>query len=348
MLVEPQKKSPARPCLSTRYLPTAVCVTSGWRQFQEKIWGPASNPVVCSLHFLTADFRKDCKKRRLKPGAVPSVFHEQESCTAHAEATGAAKQGDERARKRKQECSPSASLPDTLFTCASETECVVTVADIADRRAIAEHPPGANTHNQSPEQPLYSEELLRRSSPLPLGQQDQGNACGTHVDVVPGKPEPNENRNEATSEEFARSRGGQRRRKVCAKRSWQTQTTVNTSSSTLFIQRKRWRERERSLKAKNDRLRKTIDAYKQELEKLKEECHVRTCHEVASDAEKGILKAQILLDQVKNYTAERSHSGRRQRLGTASFFTTSPQKRTSICDLRNCSDCLVGRRCGNT
>lgn len=115
----------------------------------------------------------------------------------------------------------------------SETECVVTVADIADRRAIAEHPPGANTY-QSPEQPPYSEVLLRRSSPLPLRQQDQGNACGTQVDVVPGKPEPNENRNEATSEELARFRGGQRRRKVCAKRSWQTQTTAIPSSSTVY------------------------------------------------------------------------------------------------------------------
>ncbi|KAH7932917.1 hypothetical protein HPB49_004896 [Dermacentor silvarum] len=292
--------------VSFHEIPSDSSLRDQWlKAISRKDWGPASNPVVCSLHFLTADFRKDCKKRLLKAGAVPSVFDEQESCAAHAEATEAAKQGDERARKRKRECSPSASLPDTLFTCASETECVVTVADIADRRAIAEHPPGANTHNQSPEQPPYSEDLLRRSSPLPLGQQDQSSACGTQVDVVPGKPEPNENRNEATSEELARFRGGQRRRKVCAKRSWQTQTPAIPSSSTLFIERKRWRERERSLKAKNDRLRKTIDAYKQELEKLKEECHVRTFHEVASDAEKGILKARILLDQVKNYSRKK-------------------------------------------
>ncbi|KAH7942264.1 hypothetical protein HPB49_022452 [Dermacentor silvarum] len=292
--------------VSFHEIPSDSSLRDQWlKAISKKDWGPASNPVVCSLHFLTADFRKDCKKRLLKPGAVPSVFDEQESCIAHAEATEAAKQGDERARKRKRECSPSASLPDTLFTCASKTECVVTVADIADRRAIAEHPPGANTHNQSPEQPPYSEDLLRRSSPLPLGQQDQSNACGTQVDVVPGNPEPNENRNEATSEELARFRGGQRRRKVCVKRSWQTQTTAIPSSSTLCIERKRWRERERSLKAKNDRLRKTIDAYKQELEKLKEECHVRTFHEVASDAEKRILKARILLDQVKNYSRKK-------------------------------------------
>ncbi|KAH7960939.1 hypothetical protein HPB49_025206 [Dermacentor silvarum] len=238
--------------VSFHEIPSDSSLRDQWlRAISRKDWGPASNPVVCSLHFLTADFRKDCKKRLLKPGAVPSVFDDPESCTAHAEATEAAKQG-------------------------------------------------ANTHNQSPEQPPYSEDLLQRSSPLPLGQQDQSNACGTQVDVVPGKPEPKENRNEATSEELARFRGGQRRRKVCAKRSWQTQTTAIPSSSTLFIERKRWRERERSLKAKNDRLRQTIDAYKQELEKLKEECHVRTFHEVASDAEKGILKARILLDQVKN------------------------------------------------
>ncbi|KAH7975038.1 hypothetical protein HPB49_022917 [Dermacentor silvarum] len=233
--------------VSFHEMPSGSSLSDQWlKANSRKDWGPASNPVVCSLHFLTADFRKDCKKRLLKPGAVPSVFDKQESCTAHADATTeAAKQG-------------------SIF-----------------RRAIA------------------------AKQPFAFGSAFQGNACGTQVDVVPGKPEPNENRNEATSEELARSRGGQRRRKVCAKRSWQTQTTVIPSSSTLFIQRKRWRERERSLKAKNDRLRKTIDAYKQELEILKEECHVRTFHEVAWDAEKGILKAQILLDQVKNYSRKK-------------------------------------------
>ncbi|KAH7939442.1 hypothetical protein HPB52_012697 [Rhipicephalus sanguineus] len=66
-------------------------------------WVPRSNPLVCSLHFRTADFREDCKKRLLKRGTVPSVFDEQISSTEDAEATEAASRDCERARERKRE-----------------------------------------------------------------------------------------------------------------------------------------------------------------------------------------------------------------------------------------------------
>lgn len=131
---------------------------------------------MCSLHFLTADFRKDCEKWLLKPGAVPSVFDEQGLHAAHVEA---AKQGEERARKRKRECSPNVSVPDTLFTCTSEPDCETTVADIADQRASTEKSPSAKTNDGPPERVEYSEELLLRASALPLDRQDQGSVCGT-------------------------------------------------------------------------------------------------------------------------------------------------------------------------
>ncbi|KAH7952508.1 hypothetical protein HPB52_023843 [Rhipicephalus sanguineus] len=88
---------------------------------------------------------------------------------------------------------------------------------------------------------------------------------------------------------------------VYAKRSLKTQTPFRLYPSTYFVQRKRWREKERALRAKNERLSRTVDAYKQELLKLKEAAHVSAFIEVTSDAEKGNSKALLIVDQVKNY-----------------------------------------------
>ncbi|KAH7941054.1 hypothetical protein HPB49_009695 [Dermacentor silvarum] len=63
--------------------------------------------------------------------------------------------------------------------------------------------------------------------------------------------------------------------------------------------------RERALKAKNERLSKTVDSFTQELVKLKEAAHVSALIEVTSDAEKGNLKARLIVDQVKNYKKKR-------------------------------------------
>ncbi|KAH9372309.1 hypothetical protein HPB48_000220 [Haemaphysalis longicornis] len=58
---------------------------------------------------------------------------------------------------------------------------------------------------------------------------------------------------------------------------------------------------ERALRRKNERLTRTVDAYKQELQKLRDESCAGAFLEVASDAERGDAKALLLLDQVKNY-----------------------------------------------
>ncbi|XP_064482908.1 THAP domain-containing protein 5-like [Ornithodoros turicata] len=39
-------------------------------------WCPKTYPSVCSLHFTPSDFKESCKTRRLKRGAVPSVFED--------------------------------------------------------------------------------------------------------------------------------------------------------------------------------------------------------------------------------------------------------------------------------
>ncbi|KAH7959787.1 hypothetical protein HPB49_013837 [Dermacentor silvarum] len=88
-----------------------------------------------------------------------------------------------------------------------------------------------------------------------------------------------------------------RNSRAFAKRSCKTQT----SSRFLFVERKRYRRIERELKVKNERLSRTVDAYKEELRRLKEECYVSQFLEVVADAGEGITKATLLVDQVKNY-----------------------------------------------
>ncbi|KAH7942164.1 hypothetical protein HPB49_021346 [Dermacentor silvarum] len=92
-----------------------------------------------------------------------------------------------------------------------------------------------------------------------------------------------------------------KRQPTKALRSFKTQTKWDSNTSSMFLERKRWRRKERALRAGNDKLRRTVDAYKEELRKLKEECYVSAFLEVVADAEEGTAKAVLLLDQVKNY-----------------------------------------------
>lgn len=89
-----------------------------------------------------------------------------------------------------------------------------------------------------------------------------------------------------------------------AMRSFGTQTNER-SSSVAFLQRKKWHEKERTLKAQNERLRSTVDAYKKELQQMKEQCHVSKFLHVIKDSELACTKAKIILDQVVNYKAKK-------------------------------------------
>ncbi|KAH7974016.1 hypothetical protein HPB49_008411 [Dermacentor silvarum] len=89
-----------------------------------------------------------------------------------------------------------------------------------------------------------------------------------------------------------------------AMRSFGTQTNER-SSSAAFLQRKKWHEKERTLKAQNERLRSTVDAYKKELQQMKEQCHVSKFLHVVKNSELACTKAKIILDQVVNYKAKK-------------------------------------------
>ncbi|KAL1441842.1 hypothetical protein MTO96_008234 [Rhipicephalus appendiculatus] len=108
-----------------------------------------------------------------------------------------------------------------------------------------------------------------------------------------------------------------------AMRSFGTQTNER-SSSAAFLQSKKWRQKEKALKAQNERLRSTVDAYKKELQRLKEQCHVTKFLHVVKDSELPCTKAKMILDQVP-----RSLYGQKRLLGNAPFYVTSQPSLTN-------------------
>lgn len=106
---------------------------------------------------------------------------------------------------------------------------------------------------------------------------------------------------------------------------------TQTSSSFLFVERKRYRQKERELKVKNERLSRTVDAYKEEIRRLKKECYVSQFLEVVADAGEGITKATLLVDQVKNYKRKKPQwSETTIRHCNVMRHGTYPQKHPSI------------------
>ncbi|XP_040071857.1 uncharacterized protein LOC120844250 [Ixodes scapularis] len=67
------------------------------------------------------------------------------------------------------------------------------------------------------------------------------------------------------------------------------------------VERMKWRRKERDLKALIRRLRQTVDKYKQELEKLKEDCYVSAFLNIREKANEKDLQASILLEQIQNF-----------------------------------------------
>lgn len=118
---------------------------------------------------------------------------------------------------------------------------------------------------------------------------------------------------------------------VYAKRSLKTSIPLKLYPLTYFTHRKWWHDRV-GTESKKMRLSRTVDSYKQELLKLKEAAHVSSFIEVTSDAEKGNLKALLLIvDQVKNCKNERRRRGQKPCWDTASYSEICQQRRISIC-----------------
>ncbi|KAH7973920.1 hypothetical protein HPB49_006960 [Dermacentor silvarum] len=70
------------------------------------------------------------------------------------------------------------------------------------------------------------------------------------------------------------------------------------------MDKRKWRPKKRDLNARIERLKNTVDKYKQELQKLKEECYVSAVLQVV-EKEKD-LAASILVEQVQNFAKKKT------------------------------------------
>lgn len=312
------KKAPG---VSFHEIPSDRSLRELWlKSISREDWVPndtSNYSVVCSLHFRESDFRENVKKRLLKPGAVPSVFSELTSCAGQTEARS---RTDRRIRKRKREAS---------LTCAEERPATGSVHD-GDIESVGsndqhgsfdlvrELTDGTHDHgevtnaarsvdyaftsasNQGADVVSAAPVLSTGGYPT-LGVEGQGSTATEWFDNEPGCQKSTNDPKDRLVQAPGKVECRVRRKSVYAKRSRATQTLAKPSSSLLYLERKRWREMERALRRKNERLTRTVDAYKQELQKLRDESCAAAFLEVASDAERGDAKALLLLDQVKNY-----------------------------------------------
>lgn len=93
-------------------------------------------------------------------------------------------------------------------------------------------------------------------------------------------------------------------RSAYARRECGTQTLKRNSSIT-FCERRQWRRKEMMLQARVERLKQTVDKYKEELRLLKEECKVDSFLEVVQEADEQNQMARMILDQVLNFKKKR-------------------------------------------
>ncbi|KAH7958428.1 hypothetical protein HPB49_001614 [Dermacentor silvarum] len=93
----------------------------------------------------------------------------------------------------------------------------------------------------------------------------------------------------------------------CITTTVQVDRAVQVSSlfSVSAMDRRKWRRKERDLNAPIERLKNTVDKYKQELQKLKEECYVSAFLQVVEKAKEKDLAASILVEQVQNFAKKK-------------------------------------------
>ncbi|KAL1419955.1 hypothetical protein MTO96_024808 [Rhipicephalus appendiculatus] len=91
-----------------------------------------------------------------------------------------------------------------------------------------------------------------------------------------------------------------------ARRAFGTQTDPARTSASNFLYHRKCREKERALRLQILRLKQTVDRYKEELRKLKDDCNVSTFLDVATDAQQKSVKASFIMGQINNYAKKRA------------------------------------------
>lgn len=129
-------------------------------------------------------------------------------------------------------------------------------------------------------------------------------------------------------------------------RSFGTQTN-KLSASAAYLQRNQWREKEKSVKAQNERLRLFVDSYKKKLEQLKQECRIGKFLQISEISELSSIKAKLIKDQVMNYKVK-SLLGLKEQSDSALYYVTLLQYAISILDQRSCLLFSVKLHCKST
>ncbi|KAH7938161.1 hypothetical protein HPB49_021014 [Dermacentor silvarum] len=93
----------------------------------------------------------------------------------------------------------------------------------------------------------------------------------------------------------------------CITTTVQVDRAVQVSSlfSVSAMDKRKWRRKERDLNARIERLKNTVDKYKQELQKRKQECYVSAFLQVVEKAKEKNLAASILVEQVQNFAKKK-------------------------------------------
>ncbi|KAH7979598.1 hypothetical protein HPB49_010001 [Dermacentor silvarum] len=203
------------------------------------------------LDLLSSDFNEDCKIRKLKKDAVPSIFEEY---PAYLQPPKNRERSDASVRKREAAAPVNTPPP--------------------KRRAV---------------------ESQLESPSLPLNDLPSVDVASQELSLMDCSatelPLPLEN---SASER-------------CITTTVQVDRAVQVSSlfSVSAMDKRKWRRKERDLNARIERLKNTVDKYKQELQKLKEECYVSAFLQVVEKAKEKDLAASILVEQVQNFAKKK-------------------------------------------
>ncbi|KAG0412531.1 hypothetical protein HPB47_010329 [Ixodes persulcatus] len=84
-----------------------------------------------------------------------------------------------------------------------------------------------------------------------------------------------------------------------------TQADCRTAPSSLVLKRRKWQQKECDLKKQVERQQKTVDSYKEELQKLREYCHVASLSYINERAAEKQHSAIFLLEQISNFSQKR-------------------------------------------
>ncbi|KAH6938553.1 hypothetical protein HPB50_010518 [Hyalomma asiaticum] len=232
--------------------------------------------AVCSLHFLQTDFPVDTKRRLLKPGTMPSVFLHYPS---YMKKEPPKVRSCSSIQKRKRD-----SSTDTLASLTASQKAHSRLAPASDALQNHVNVPAAVTEPNS----------QRASESVPANYtDDQLPSLTSNNDCLKSASFPVSAYVQLVEEAGAR-----------ALRSFGTQADLRASTS-AFLERKKWREKERTWKKRNERLQATVDAYKEELHRLKEACNVNKFLQVARESNQGSTKVRLIMDQVLNYKAKK-------------------------------------------